>query len=97
MVTTASVDEMIERFRIHAFEMLAKQGRHTFASSHEGLGICTEEYEELIAAVRSNDGARVQEEAMNLAFGAFWLALSSVLGALDWPKRAEQAPGVEEA
>ena len=38
-----------------------------FASTHEGLGVLTEEYHELIEAIRSNDLRRVEHEAIQVA------------------------------
>ncbi len=47
-----------------------------FASSHEALGVITEEYSELIDAIRSNDIAAIQSEAIDLAACCIRLAMS---------------------
>jgi NTP pyrophosphatase (non-canonical NTP hydrolase) len=38
-----------------------------FASTHEALGVCSEEWDELREAVRSNDLAQIKHEALDLA------------------------------
>jgi hypothetical protein len=38
-----------------------------FASTHEALGVCVEEWDELRGAVQSNDLDRVRAEALDLA------------------------------
>jgi len=47
-----------------------------FRSTHEGLGVLTEEYAELVEAIRSNDLAAVREEAIQLSAVAMRLAES---------------------
>jgi hypothetical protein len=54
-----------------------KYGGGAFAGHHEGLGTITEEYFELVAAVRSNDSKEVQKEAMDVIVPCLWLILSS--------------------
>lgn len=38
-----------------------------FASTHEALGVCSEEWDEFRAAVHSNDFEAIQHEALDLA------------------------------
>ena len=38
-----------------------------FASTHEALGVCSEEWRELRDAVRGNDMAAIRREALDLA------------------------------
>ena len=47
-----------------------------FTSTHEGLGVLTEEYHELVEAVRSNRMDRIRCEAMQIAAVALRLAES---------------------
>ena len=47
-----------------------------FASTHEGLGVLTEEYQELIEAIRSNDLKAVEREAIQVAAVAARIAES---------------------
>lgn len=48
--------------------MLAAQQRYgAFASTHEALGVATEEWDELRDAVRANDLAAVGRECIDLA------------------------------
>ena len=47
-----------------------------FTSTHEGLGVLAEEYDELKAAIRANDRTAIQKEATQVAAVAFRLALA---------------------
>jgi NTP pyrophosphatase (non-canonical NTP hydrolase) len=38
-----------------------------FSSTHEALGVCSEEWDELRAAIHSNDFAAIRHEALDLA------------------------------
>lgn len=60
--------DMFEAIHLVEEELVRASGRHGgFSSVHEGLGVITEEYHELIEAVRSNDPAKIREEATQLA------------------------------
>ena len=55
--------------------IMAVRARYgTYKSSHEALGVITEEYHELIAAIRANDLSLIYEEALDLAACAMKLA-----------------------
>ncbi len=56
---------------------IERHGRGAFAGPHEGLGVITEEFHELVDAVRSNDPKEVQKEAMDVLVGCLWLIASS--------------------
>lgn len=45
-----------------------------FRSSHEGLGVLTEEYHELVEAVRANDLLAIRREAIQISAVAYRLA-----------------------
>jgi NTP pyrophosphatase (non-canonical NTP hydrolase) len=47
-----------------------------FHSSHEGLGVLTEEFHELIDAIRSNSLAAIEAEAIQVAAVAMRLAMA---------------------
>ena len=49
------------------YARLHQKGWGTFSSSHEILGIITEEYHELIDAVKSNNLDKVHEELLDIA------------------------------
>lgn len=48
-------------------EVLSVKGDGAFSSTHEMLGTITEEFHELVDAVRSNDPDNVQHELKDLA------------------------------
>ena len=56
---------------------LAAKGSYSYMSYHEGLGIITEEFKELIDAVQSNDNAATNEELIDVAVGCIF-ALASM-------------------
>lgn len=43
-----------------------KKGNHSFASIHEILGVITEEYYELIEAIKENNHEKILEELMDV-------------------------------
>jgi hypothetical protein len=64
----AQLDEKLKR-------AMEKHGHGKTVSDHESLGIITEEYHELIDAVRANDGT-AWEEMIDLAVAAVFGAMS---------------------
>jgi len=63
---------------------LRQKGPGCFASSHEALGIVTEEYHELVAAVESNDPESIDEEMIDIAVAALLAVMSRKSGGMDW-------------
>lgn len=58
-------------------EMSAAATRYgQFASSHEALGVLTEEYAELLEAIRANDMRAIRQEAVQIAAVAIRLRLA---------------------
>lgn len=53
-------------------QRLEQHGRGSFIGPHETLGILTEEYAELIEAVRSNDYKQVERELIDIAVGCLF-------------------------
>lgn len=65
-------------------QRLSQKGHGCFASSHEALGIVTEEYHELVAAVGSNNPADVDAEMLDIAVAAIFSIVSRQSGGMDW-------------
>jgi hypothetical protein len=63
---------------------LKQKGPGCFVSSHEALGIITEEYHELIEAVQANDPDAVDEEMVDIAVAAMLAIMSRMSGGMDW-------------
>ena len=57
-----------------------------FKSTHEGLGVLTEEFDELKLAIHDNDLVEVRKEAIQVAAVAMRLAVSTEDG--DFQKRS---------
>lgn len=65
-------------------QRLSQKGRGCFASSHEALGIVTEEYHELVAAVGSNNPTDVDAEMLDIAVAAIFSIVSRQSGGMAW-------------
>lgn len=63
---------------------LQQKGYGTFTSSHEILGVITEEYHELIEAVKSNTLNEVKEELKDIAVGCIFAIACIEDGTIDW-------------
>jgi 16S rRNA C1402 N4-methylase RsmH len=47
-------------------QRLIEKGDGSFVSTHEALGVITEEYQELVEAIKSNDIDKVKKELLDL-------------------------------
>jgi predicted transcriptional regulator len=65
-------------------ERLSEKGRGIFLSSHEALGVITEEILELIDAVHQHDPESIKEELIDVAVAAIWGLVSVKSGRTDW-------------
>lgn len=70
-MTSQQIEEAIHGERVKAD---ARYG--SFKSSHEGLGVLLEEFDELKRAIHSNDLDAVRREAIQVSAVAWRLALS---------------------
>jgi hypothetical protein len=75
-VTDETLTAALEQVVHSVGERLKLKGHGAFVSHHEGLGIVTEEYHELVEAVRGNDPVDVANEAMDVAVGAIFIVAS---------------------
>ena len=62
---------------------LDEKGKKIFASRHECFGSITEEYHELVEAVRSNEHIEFDGECADVAVAAIFSIASSIEG-MDW-------------
>jgi len=63
---------------------LNQKGAGTFSSSHEILGIITEEYNELINAVHENNLDDVKKELLDIAVGSLFGYMCVEAKAVEW-------------
>ena len=63
----------VELLLMNLRKRLDRHGYNSHASAHEGLGIITEEYHELIQAVGSDQNHRVIDEALDVGVACLWL------------------------
>jgi NTP pyrophosphatase (non-canonical NTP hydrolase) len=77
------------RFRIDA----ANRRYGPFSSTHEALGVASEEFDELRTAIHSNDLAAIRSEALDLAAVALRLAATcddALAGDTDFGRRSRK-------
>lgn len=88
MPRPAITNEQIQRLLGHLEKsLIAKNDRHSgegFVSSHEMLGVVTEEYYELVEAVKSNHPRRIQDELEDVLAACFFSLASYIYGKPDW-------------
>jgi NTP pyrophosphatase (non-canonical NTP hydrolase) len=68
----------IEAATVALGQKIEKHGTGAYISSHESLGIITEEYFELMDAVKQNDPIETGNELMDVAVGCIF-ALASMI------------------
>ncbi len=72
------IDKGVCQLHTALLKALDKVGYGAFVSNHEGLGAVTEEYHELIAAVKSNDNEAAASEFLDIAVSALFGYISIV-------------------
>lgn len=68
----------IEALTVNVGRRIEEKGRGAFVSSHEALGVVTEEFHELVEAVRQNDPIETAEELMDIAVACI-MAVASMM------------------
>lgn len=79
----------IENLTINIGQQIEEKGRGAFLSHHEMLGAITEEYSELIDAVRQNNPSDVISELFDVAVACAF-SIASMLEAQEQIKLAKQ-------
>jgi predicted GTPase len=74
---TVALEALIQAIQ----KRIEKHGRAMVASDHEGLGVITEEYIELVDAVRDNDRDAIVAELFDVAVSCVITVASVVAGA----------------
>jgi hypothetical protein len=83
-ITDKQIDDAIERVDWMLGMSLKEKGHGTFASTHEILGMATEEYNELKEAVHNKDYGNIEEEIIDLAVGCVFALACIRARTLDW-------------
>lgn len=81
------VKHMLDRLAGSIEHKTKQHGAHAFASRHEILGQITEEYEELVEAVRTDKTEfrrHIRDELLDIAIASVWGILSIDANAIDW-------------
>lgn len=77
-ISGATVERAINLIRVNLSKQFQKHGTGCLVSNHEILGDITEEYHELIDAVRDNDDEQVVHELMDIGVSCVW-GIASIL------------------
>ena len=83
-ITKLARDKVIEEIANKLESRMIEKGDQAFVSSHEVLGIVTEEFDELKDAVHSNVQPAVRRELMDIAVGAIFGIACIDEDTLDW-------------
>lgn len=71
-ISSEVIKEAIDQTAAKLKMRLEEKGYGAFVSIHEILGIVTEEFHELVEAVRWNNQIEVKEELLDIAVGAIF-------------------------
>lgn len=74
--TDAEIEEALQAVKSALLRRMGKHGRGYFIGKMEGLGVVTEEYQELIQACRGATPQYIRDEAMDVVVGALWVYAS---------------------
>lgn len=75
-----AIDQVIQKLDFR----LKEKGKGTFASRHEIQGSITEEYHELVDALRGNNSEEYKQELIDIAVGAIFGIACIDNDSLDW-------------
>lgn len=80
VATPESISTTIAELISTLYYRVSQKGANTFVSSHEILGIVSEEFDELKDSVRKNDLDEFEEELFDVAVACIWGLVSKKLG-----------------
>ena len=84
-ITVSDLNMAITVLQKHMAEVLNRKGPGSFASSHEILGVLTDERSETIAAIQSKTGLdTIRHELLDEATTAIFGVACIDAGTLDW-------------
>ena len=72
VVSSFNCDHILEIISKELEKKVMEKGPLSFSSSHECLGVITEEYYELIEAIKNNDDVDVISELKDVIISAIW-------------------------
>ena len=75
-VTDDDIKSILFMLQTKLKSTIASKGDKSFVSTHEGLGVLTEEYIELIDAIKSDNQKKIENEAYDVLISTIWLLAS---------------------
>lgn len=84
IISNGSIEQIFNEEKNYLLDRLKQKGNHVLVSSHEMLGIITEEYHELIEAIQSNKLSDINKELSDLAVAVLLARISIRCGGQDW-------------
>ena len=83
-VTDAEISIGLKEVGYKLNRRLEEKGRHGYITSHEVLGIITEEYWELVDAVHKNDLTGILKECLDIAVAGLFAYISILFKKIEW-------------
>ena len=84
LLTNPNLQQATLDMQLKMFKCLDKKGYGAWLSSHEILGIITEEYKELVDAVHSGTKEQMKQELLDVAVGCVFAGACIQQDTLDW-------------
>ena len=84
VISKEEVEEAVAVIVAKLHFRLQQKGPRSYASTHEALGIITEEYHELVEAVKLNDMDAFEKECIDVAVGCIFSVACRRAAALEW-------------
>lgn len=78
--TDAEIEDVLALVRRYIQARMVKHGRGVFLSAHETIGVCAEEWDEVLEALRGNDAAALGKELADLAVACLFGLVSMTHG-----------------
>lgn len=71
------IDKALVKLKAEILRRTAEKGTAAFFDNHHGLGVITEEFWELVEAVKSNAHYKVRRESLDVAVAALWMFMTA--------------------
>lgn len=83
-ITAENLNLALKESESHLIRTLERKGDGTFASTHEVLGVVTEEFHELVEAIEQNDVFKTKLELLDLATACVFAVACANQKTMDW-------------
>lgn len=84
LITGNVIEQIFTEEKAYLIGRLKQKGYHVLVSSHEMLGIITEEYHELVNTIMKNNLSEINKELSDLVVACLLARISIRTGGQDW-------------